>query len=55
MIQRIGLSRPRALATSLAGLLTYGLSVLTPSQPLIYQDISGICQTLASYSCGCSA
>ena len=29
---RIGLSRPRALATSLAGLLTYGLSVLTPSQ-----------------------
>ena len=31
---RIGLSRPRALATLLAGLLTSGLSVLTPSRRL---------------------
>ncbi len=50
---RIGQSRPRALATSLAGLLTSGSDGVGVF-PSPFKGDSDMCQPLADYSCGCS-
>ena len=48
---RIGTSRPRALATLLAGLLTLGSNANSASSREISVTYAG---QLANYSCGCS-